>query len=188
MTQEEKNLLTKVLLEQLPYNVKVAIDFQPYLACLPDDEDLEYPYRKNLNFILDYDKKTMEDISAEPNILYAYPCNERFQMLRGYTYQEDYGVPVEFIKPYLRPMSSMTEEEYDEFKDLTTCGRWCDDYDRWAHWGVEVVAYEYDETDKPYYNFVDFQKLSDWLNSHHFDYRGLIGKGLALPATEEMYK
>ena len=28
----------------------------------------------------------------------------------------------------------------------------------------------------------------DWLNSHHFDYRELIEKGLALEAPEEMYK
>ena len=28
----------------------------------------------------------------------------------------------------------------------------------------------------------------DFLNSHHFDYRGLIEKGLALEATEGMYK
>jgi hypothetical protein len=27
----------------------------------------------------------------------------------------------------------------------------------------------------------------DWLNSHHFDYRGLIEKGLALEAKEGMY-
>ena len=28
----------------------------------------------------------------------------------------------------------------------------------------------------------------DWLNAHHFDYRGLIPKGLALEASEDMYK
>ena len=28
----------------------------------------------------------------------------------------------------------------------------------------------------------------DWLNAHHFDYRGLIEKGLALEAPEGMYK
>ena len=28
----------------------------------------------------------------------------------------------------------------------------------------------------------------DWLNEHHFDYRGLIEKGLALEAPEDMYK
>jgi hypothetical protein len=60
------------------------------------------------------------------------------------------------IKPYLRPMSSMTEEE-----------------------GI-------------YYNTVyytlNFYKKEDWLNEHHFDYRGLIPMGLALEAPEDMYK
>lgn len=28
----------------------------------------------------------------------------------------------------------------------------------------------------------------DWLNAHHFDYRGLIEKGLALEAPKDMYK
>ena len=28
----------------------------------------------------------------------------------------------------------------------------------------------------------------DWLNAHHFDYRGLIEKSLAIIAPEEMYK
>lgn len=29
--------------------------------------------------------------------------------------------------------------------------------------------------------------VNDWLNAHHFDYRGLIEKGLALEAPEGMY-
>lgn len=58
------------------------------------------------------------------------------------------------IKPYLRPMSSMTEEESKEFANM------------------EIVGYN---------NY-------DWLNAHHFDYRGLIEKGLALEAPEGMYK
>ena len=60
-------------------------------------------------------------------------------------------------KPYLRSMSSMTEEEKD--------------------W---------------YYNFIDRKfyyesasELVDWLNAHHFDYRGLIPKGLAIEVTEK---
>jgi hypothetical protein len=32
------------------------------------------------------------------------------------------------------------------------------------------------------------KELGDWLNAHHFDYRGLIEKGLALEAPEGMYK
>ena len=57
-------------------------------------------------------------------------------------------------KPYLRPMSSMTEEEYREF-------------------GYDVLRY----------TPMEF----DWLNAHHFDYRDLIGKGLALKAPDGMY-
>ena len=34
----------------------------------------------------------------------------------------------------------------------------------------------------------DFPTVMDWLNAHHFDYRGLIPMGLALEAPEEMYK
>ena len=57
---------------------------------------------------------------------------------------------------YLRPMSSMTEEEKDEYDRLVMCN---------ASWVVD-----------------------DWLNEHHFDYRGLIKKGLALEAPEGIYK
>jgi len=59
------------------------------------------------------------------------------------------------IKPYLRPMSSMTEEEYEEF-------------------GYDVLRYT--------------PREFDWLNKHHFDYRRLIEKGLALEAPKGMYK
>ena len=30
-------------------------------------------------------------------------------------------------------------------------------------------------------------ELVDWINAHHFDYRGLIEKGLALEASKDMY-
>ena len=65
-------------------------------------------------------------------------------------------------KPYLRPMSSMTEEERVEY--LSECDKDTD---------VSVL-------DGRYHG-------NDWLNTHHFDYRGLIEKGLALEAPEGMY-
>jgi hypothetical protein len=40
----------------------------------------------------------------------------------------------------------------------------------------------------PYVRIKYVIKLIDWLNAHHFDYRGLIEKGLALEAPEGMYK
>lgn len=36
-------------------------------------------------------------------------------------------------------------------------------------------------------DFIDTIKYIDWLNAHHFDFRGLIEKGLALLAPEGMY-
>lgn len=65
---------------------------------------------------------------------------------------------VEDIKPYLRPMSSMTEEEKEEYHKL------CDSY-----YGI----------------YFDSIYSIDWLNKHHFDYRGLIEKGIAIEVTEE---
>lgn len=179
MTKEEKTLLTKVLCEQLPYGVKVAIDFQSYIAWLPDDKNLAYPYRKNLNFILDYDKKTIEDISKEPNIVYSYPCAERFQMLRGYAYQEDYGVPVEFIKPYLRPLSSMTEDELNECVEQSgirdvECPNW--------HSLPKEKHFEARLNHSANMFLVDSRTIQ-WLNAHHFDYGGLISMGLAIAAV-----
>lgn len=67
------------------------------------------------------------------------------------------------IKPYLRPMSSMTEEELKMFKQLQV---------------------EADEAG----TFEGDMLLYDWLNKNHFDYRLLIFQGLALEAPEEMYK
>jgi len=62
--------------------------------------------------------------------------------------------------PFLRPMSSMTEEEENKYNSLN--------------------AYEGGI-------FPHTEEAFDWLNAHHFDYRGLIDKGLALEASEGMY-
>ena len=62
----------------------------------------------------------------------------------------------ENFKPYLRPMSSMTEEEEIYYNTI--------------------------------YTTLKFYEKEDWLNAHHFDYRGLIPMGLALEAPKDMYK
>jgi hypothetical protein len=73
--------------------------------------------------------------------------------------------------PYLCPLSSMTSDEKKEFNSLMN--------------KVEercINAYG-----KGGYTLA-FTELNDWLNSHHFDYRGLIEKDLALEAPKGMYK
>lgn len=83
------------------------------------------------------------------------------------------------VKPYLRPMSSMTEEEWEE---LNYIGHIVPLYD--GCFGVDMRAYC--KNNQPHYRrFSEFSTIEDWLNAHHFDYRGLIDKGLAIAVTEE---
>ena len=82
------------------------------------------------------------------------------------TYTSDliYLVGLREIKPYLRPMSSMTKEECDECMPLfDVLDDNCIPHEEWSY------------------------RAFDWLNAHHFDYRGLIEKGLALEAPDGMY-
>jgi hypothetical protein len=74
------------------------------------------------------------------------------------------------VKPYLRPMSSMTEEEKCEL--YSSCGIISLDFERRI---TDMVA------------IFNSAKVVDYLNVNHFDYRGLIPKGLALEAPEGMY-
>lgn len=64
------------------------------------------------------------------------------------------------IKPYLRPLSSMTEDERFEY--------------------LKFIIEETDD-DARFLNKMVFY------NKYHFDYRGLIEKGLALEAPKNMY-
>ena len=89
------------------------------------------------------------------------------------------------IKPYLRPMSSITKEEREEIEVLVF-GEWYNsgsckvDHEGW----IEILAnYDVCGIDPGFCS-----DYTDWLLEHHFDIRGLIEKGLALEAPEEMYK
>ena len=79
-----------------------------------------------------------------------------------------YGLSVDMIKPYLFPLSSMTEEQKKE-------------YNRWKH-EVPVCHYEYGDVVEELELF-DSPESFEYLIENHFDYRGLIPKGLANDAT-----
>ena len=79
---------------------------------------------------------------------------------------------IEQVKPYLFPLSSMTEEQQEEFDRI-----YADD--------MQVVANNLKNRldGKPYERNLGHYRHIDWLNANHFDYRGLISKGLAIDAT-----
>lgn len=68
---------------------------------------------------------------------------------------------------YLRPMSSITEEEKGEIKPLFS--KLTDEF------GKRVLVVRQNK----------MALYQDWLNAHHFDYRGLIPMGLAIEVTKE---
>lgn len=74
---------------------------------------------------------------------------------------ENGNYPIEHVKPYLRPMSSMTEEERNKLASIQN--------ENLPYPAVKCSG-------------------ADYLNSIHVDYRGLIPMGLALEAPENMYK
>ena len=155
MKQEDKELLLKDLCARLPHGVKV------------------FNMAEGANEICELDS-IMTSRKFKDNTFV------------GLTLPDDSVMTgIEMIKPYLRPMSSMTKEETKElFKEIgfeftcNTCGIP-------AHYN-----YEFAEQIKgiPTITNVEFIKVIDWLNKNHFDYRGLIEKGLALEAPEDMYK
>lgn len=112
---------------------------------------------------LPYRVKVQCDRYSHPvTILYAGNINEvKFAETGGIEH-------INSIKPYLRPMSSMTEEERNEYFDVKM---------------QECERVALAEVYRPEAVSIVF----DWLNSHHFDFRGLIEKGLALEAPKDMY-
>lgn len=71
------------------------------------------------------------------------------------------------IKPYLRSMSSMTEDDIKELSKID---------EKRLIFSSRHLTYRLDG------------EIIDYLNRKMFDYRGLIEKGLALEAPEGMYK
>lgn len=151
----------------LPYNLEVLIDYKGYLEWLPS----EIEYQEKVQNYLDATDKTIEDISNERNIICSRPCSKRFDVFRGG--DDEYSIPIEFIKPILRPMKSLTLIEKIEFETLT---------------GYETVGF----TETNYNNIVDAHKSKKnlnvvgmgnallWLIKNHFDIWDFIGAGLAV--------
>jgi len=153
MTQEEKELLLKDLCMRLPYGVKLL-----------------------------YNSNSIANIKDRVEILRGITIGYTiwFETNYGHYEYESTSGSYEHFKPYLRPMSSMTEKELHELSRLINgrieldCGIICSKSRGFAE-GHEYLDVE------------DMFTIIDWLNKKMFDYRGLISMGLAIEAPKEMY-
>ena len=110
--------------------------------------------------IITYDKSNIFTVEGiDNNVLHLSDAEECY---------------IEDFKPYLRPMSNMTEEEKKEISILLNYEFYIDD-------DYALVA----EDDRHRITLDLMQVYIDWLNKHYFDYRNLIERGLAIEVTEE---
>jgi len=139
MTQEEKQLVFNDLCARLSHGVMVSVQGGEF-------DSYRYPYQ-----LTAVSKFGFNRLCKVYNPIYT-----------------PFGVPkVEDVKPYLRPMSSMTDEERNEF--------------------ILISDTVLRLSDKMSTCILSLEQM-DWLNKNMFDYRGLIPMGLALKAKEGMYK
>ena len=112
-----------------------------------------------------------EGVGYRDEILHGY-C--KGDIWYEFYFREDCSIGIDNvskIKPYLFPLSSMTQEQQKEANVF-------DDMD------IKILSKNLGENYRnktniptPTYNYID------WLIENHFDYRGLIPKGLAIDAT-----
>ena len=97
----------------------------------------------------------------------------------------------ERVKPYLRPMSSMTEEEKEELL-ISILGNKEDTkyFQVMSDGSIDQKDNAVQELSNFTFHWINFDGKNtssyiDWLNANHFDYRGLIPKGLAIEVTDK---
>lgn len=129
----------------------------------------------------------LQDLSAR--LLYGVKIavNDKVETLQGINVLDkvvEYGsclsCSIEEVKPYLYPLSSMTEEQAKELFNIfgLVCPSTDTDYIK-INECTGITFFLQNGFDVE----LHLTKLLDWLNKNHFDYRGLIPMGLALDAT-----
>ena len=157
MNEKEKDLLIKDLCARIPYNVvgKCEIDAS---------------YDTSFDTVFQTHKFNAEVYGIKEDLLLVTPLIEDND---EQTYAEEEvadGVSILDFTPYLFPLSSMTEEQEDEWYEVFVdpLSKKLDRHTRQE--GLQLQA--------------DAQAFGiEYLLKNHFDYRGLIEKGLAIDAT-----
>ena len=93
---------------------------------------------------------------------------------------DNYTIGISKVKPYLFPMSSMTEEQTEEIHNLIYQGV-SESVDETKEW--LKIRKENDLRPITLTYILSYKLVIDWFCKNHFDYRDLIPKGLAIDCT-----
>lgn len=174
MNEQDKQLLLKVLCAGLNYDIKGRV--------FAETSNGEFDIMGDMIFNDEPFDVVLDEINVRNGEIRVTALEDE-ETCDFIDSVQDWGEPytIETFKPYLRSMDSMTEDEKSEFETL-------------KRMSVTVVMPNGVNRLKPSY-VVDLDddgdglnNLYDWLNINHFDFRGLIKKGLALEAPKGMYE
>lgn len=166
MTKKDKKLLLKCLCAMMPYGVIVR--HADYLVDLDGNYTGQFWYKRGYLYnICRMDNMTTTIIESEGSDEEGY----------------EHICDLERSLPYLRPMSSMTEEEKEELKKICSIYISTDSKNiGFEDYGILVFTHHLTDNS---YSFKLNLNVINWLLSNHFDFLGLIPKGLAIEVTEE---
>lgn len=139
----------------------------------PEDKEL---LLKDLCARLPYGVKVEHLLHApnNPSDLFAIDVYKQILYCDHKGHEEWYKV--EFVKPYLRPMSSMAEEEKEEMHNLLSP----EGTAIYKNDGIALPINHYGE----YVTYEFMNRIIQYLLENHFDFMGLIPKGLAIEVNE----
>lgn len=169
MKREDKELLLKDLSARLPYGVRGKVKAD---TVVPHKYDID-GFPLETTFDVDVELQRI-DASNDELFVSTFDNNED---LGNYIEEcQIEGTPwtIEEFTPFLRPLSSITDEELHEVQEIL--GK-----------GVEIREGFILSIDSSInsFSYLELIAVFEWFNAHHFDYRGLIEKGLAIKVTVE---
>ena len=154
MKKGDEEILLRDLCARLPYGVKIL--------------------HEGWNYEWDDELSTVERVvGIDDKFIYTKVINTH----NGEEYRDDkHTISLFDDKIFLRPLSSMTDEERHEIQEIL--GKDVEIPDDF----IKII-----DSSRKSFSFIELQAVFDFLNAHYLDFRGLIPKGLALEALDGMY-
>ena len=165
MIEEEKDLLLKDLSTRFPYGIKGQVTIE-----VPDGKayDINSGHLEYKNIDVD-----VELLGIQEEEIIVSAIDDKYAEI-VVTFSFSYSD----FTPYLRSLLSITEDERKELIQKNICIYVL------GNNSFRTCKYSHSIWEEPL-EFDDWLVLIDWFNKHHFDYRGLIEKNLAIEVSKK---